>query len=123
MKKLIFLIVTLFPFQVAAQCPPNTVYFYGYCCLPDFSACINPNTGEILTVPRGPSIPGGPYSSPPPSSGQSRGACLSDCTFWWGRCNSACRSRIILDDEDIAAQRNCHNQCDSEKSSCEAMCR
>jgi hypothetical protein len=43
-----------------------------------------------------------------------------DCNFWWQRCNSACRSMIILDSDDSAKQSACFDECNARKASCEA---
>jgi hypothetical protein len=67
-------------------------------------------------------------TSPPPPSGESFGnapspaRCIADCTNAWALCHKTCRFIPSLDDEDIERGSNCRSQCDTEKSSCEAMC-
>lgn len=69
----------------------------------------------------------GPSTNRPPmgrsSSQPSPAACLTRCSNAWINCNKACRFAPSLDDEDIMRKRACFDQCDSEKSACEARCR
>lgn len=73
MNKALFVVLSLLCYDVLAQCPQGTVFFYGHCCLPNYSACVNIYTGEFISVPSGGGYGGylgggyGGYLMPTPS--------------------------------------------------------
>ncbi len=50
-KLVLVFLVTLLPLQVVAQCSSGYVYLVGFCCTPELSVCLNPNTGEVISFP------------------------------------------------------------------------